>query len=120
VPEEVKRERFRRVMERQRDISRDHQRALVGRRIEVLVEGSSEETEHLLVGRHAQQAPEIDGVTFLNEGMAYPGELVVVEVTDADDYDLVGRVVARDEARAGRRPAGGRTASKRAGLKVLR
>jgi ribosomal protein S12 methylthiotransferase len=103
LPAEVKRARFARVMEIQQEISHAHQQATIGRRVEVLVEGRAEETEHLLAGRHAQQAPEIDGLTYINEGVAYPGELVTVEVTDAGDYDLVGRVVARDEARAGRR-----------------
>jgi ribosomal protein S12 methylthiotransferase len=100
VPDAVKRARFERVMEAQQRISREHQRALVGRRLEVLVEGRAEETEHLLAGRHAQQAPEIDGLTYVNEGVAYPGEIVTVEVTDAAEYDLVGRVVAREPGRA--------------------
>lgn len=103
LPAEVKRERYERIMEVQQEIAHAHQQAMIGRRLEVLVEGSSEETEHLLAGRHAQQAPEIDGLTYVNEGVAYPGELVTVEVTDAGDYDLVGRVVARDEAQAARR-----------------
>jgi ribosomal protein S12 methylthiotransferase len=98
VPEAVKRARYDRVMELQQGISRAHQRALIGRRLEVLVEGRAEETEHLLAGRHAQQAPEIDGLTYVNEGVAFPGEIVTVEVTDASDYDLVARVVARDPA----------------------
>jgi ribosomal protein S12 methylthiotransferase len=87
---------------------------MIGRRLEVLVEGASEETDDLLAGRHAQQAPEIDGLTYVNDGVAYPGELVTVEVTDAGDYDLVGRVVARDETQAARRlpdaPAAPKTA----------
>jgi ribosomal protein S12 methylthiotransferase len=112
VPEKVKRSRFEQVMALQQGIAREHQRAMVGRRLEVLVEGRAEETEHLLAGRHAQQAPEIDGLTYLNEfavpgekggGTAYPGEMVTVEVTEAGDYDLVGRVVARDPRRASRR-----------------
>jgi ribosomal protein S12 methylthiotransferase len=119
VPDEVKRARFQQVMELQRDISRAHQMAFVGRRVEVLVEGASEETEHLLVGRHAQQAPEIDGVTYLNDGMAYPGELVTVEVSDASDYDLVGRVVAREPGRERRRPDAAPGKARR-GLNVLR
>ncbi len=100
VPDELKKERFQRIMEVQRDISAAHQQAMIGRTVEVLVEGRAEETEHLLAGRHAQQAPEIDGITYLNDGVAYPGELVRVEITDASDYDLVGKVVGRDEARA--------------------
>ncbi len=104
VPDAVKRARFERIMEVQQAISRAHQRAMIGRRIEVLVEGRAEETEHLLAGRHAQQAPEIDGLTYVNDGVASPGEIVTVEVTDAAEYDLVGRVVARDTDHATRRP----------------
>jgi ribosomal protein S12 methylthiotransferase len=123
VPAEARRERHRAVMEAQQEIARAHQRAMIGRRLEVLVEGRAEETEHLLAGRHAQQAPEIDGLTYLNDGVAYPGEIVTVEVTDASDYDLVGRVVERDGARASRRlpppsAPGGRPGSRK-GLRVV-
>jgi len=103
VPARTKRARWERVMALQREIAREHQRAAIGRRVEVLVEGRSEETEHLLAGRNSQQAPEIDGLTYVNEGTAFPGEIVTVEVTDAHDYDLVGRVVARDPNRPARR-----------------
>ena len=125
VPDEVKRQRFQAVMEVQRDIAAEHQRATIGRSLEVLVEGASEESEHLLQGRHAQQAPEIDGLTYLNEiaipgepeASVYPGDLVTVEVTDAGDYDLVGRVVARD-ARPRRAPKA-RKPERKSGLRVL-
>jgi ribosomal protein S12 methylthiotransferase len=131
VPEKVKRARFEQVMALQQGIARQHQRAMVGRRLEVLVEGRAEETEHLLAGRHAQQAPEIDGLTYLNDfavpgekggGTAYPGELVTVEVTEAGDYDLVGRVVARDPRRASRRlpPAPEPGGPRRPALRVIR
>jgi ribosomal protein S12 methylthiotransferase len=102
LPDEVKRARRDRIMALQQDISRDHQQAMIGRRVEVLVEGRAEETEHLLAGRHAQQAPEIDGITYINDGVAYPGEIATVEITDASEYDLVGRVVARDPGHARR------------------
>jgi len=125
VPEKVKRSRQRKVMELQRRISREQQRALVGTRLEVLVEGRSEASEHLLAGRHARQAPEIDGLTYVNEfavpgePVAYPGEMVTVEVTQAGDYDLVGKVVAR-RADGGRRlPAPSRRASGRGRLRVV-
>ena len=121
VPDDVKRARFERVMELQQEISREHQRAMIGRRVEVLVEGRAEETEHLLAGRHAQQAPEIDGITYVNDGVAYPGEIVTVEVTDASEYDLVGRVVARDAALASRPLPRGQGAPnpRRGGLRIL-
>jgi ribosomal protein S12 methylthiotransferase len=83
----------------QQRINREQNRKLIGKRIEVLVEGPSPETEHLLVGRHEGQAPDIDGVVYINEGMGYPGEFVTVEVTEAHAYDLVGRVVERPDPR---------------------
>jgi ribosomal protein S12 methylthiotransferase len=85
--------RFREIMAMQRRINREQNRALVGRRLQVLVEGASPETEHLLVGRHAGQSPEIDGITYINDGVARPGEIVTLEVTQAADYDVVGRIV---------------------------
>ncbi|HEX7622331.1 MAG TPA: 30S ribosomal protein S12 methylthiotransferase RimO [Anaeromyxobacteraceae bacterium] len=125
VPAEVKRARFQAVMDAQRTIAADHQRAMVGRRLTVLVEGASDESEHLLQGRHAQQAPEIDGLTYLNEiaiageedAAVYPGQLVTVEVTDAGDYDLVAKVVARDAAPA--RAMRPRAPAKASGLRVI-
>lgn len=65
----------------------------IGTRITVLVDGPSEETPLLLEGRHEGLAPEIDGVVYINDGEARPGDLVTVEVTDAATYDLVGHVV---------------------------
>src|SRR6266852_4595111 len=85
--------RWREIMAIQKRINREQNRGLIGKRLEVLVEGASPESEHLLVGRHAGQAPEIDGQVYINEGMAYPGDLVTVEVTEAHDYDLIGRVI---------------------------
>ncbi len=86
--------RRREVMALQRRISREQNRAMVGKRIELLVEGVSPETEHLLIGRHAGQSCEgIDGVTYINEGSSQPGELVQAEVVQAADYDLVARIV---------------------------
>jgi ribosomal protein S12 methylthiotransferase len=105
VPKNVIKRRWREIMAVQRRINREQNRALIGKRLAVLVEGPSPETEHLLVGRHEGQAPEIDGQVYINEGMAYPGELVTLEVTEAHDYDLVGKVVHRPS----RRPHAART-----------
>ena len=125
VPDDVKRARFAAVMEIQQAIAAEHQRAWIGRQVEVLVEGASEESEHLLAGRTSQQAPEIDGVAYLNEiaipgeegATVYPGEIVMAEVTDASDYDLVARVIRRDTPP--RRPARPRPRAARTGLRVL-
>jgi ribosomal protein S12 methylthiotransferase len=68
-------------------------RALIGRTLEVLVDGASEETEHLLEARHEGLAPEIDGVVYINDGVAKAGELVKVKITDATTFDLIGHVI---------------------------
>jgi len=120
VPDELKRARRERIMAIQQRISRAHQRAMIGRKLEVVVEGRAEETEHLLAGRHAQQAPEIDGITYINDGVGFPGELVTVEITDAAEYDLVGRIVARDPEQARRKlPAAPGARPRRGGLPVV-
>jgi ribosomal protein S12 methylthiotransferase len=85
--------RARKLMREQRKISKKKNSALLGRQLEVLVEGPSEESELVMVGRHAGQAPEIDGSTFLSGGLSRPGELRSVVVTQASDYDLVGELV---------------------------
>jgi ribosomal protein S12 methylthiotransferase len=89
----VKEDRWHRLMTLQRGISSDLMAAMVGREVEVLVEGPSEETDLLLQARTEGQAPEIDGVTYINEGWAEPGSIARAEVVDAGDYDLVARIV---------------------------
>jgi ribosomal protein S12 methylthiotransferase len=96
VPARTIERRWREVMAVQKRISREQAKEMIGKRLLVLVEGASPETEHLLVGRHQGQAPEIDGQVYINDGLAYPGEFVTVEVTEAHDYDLVARVVERE------------------------
>jgi len=92
VDEKVKQKRHDRLMALQQKISRKKHRRLIGKSMEVLVEGYSDESELLLQGRSSQQAPEIDGIVYINEGTADVGDIVRVEITDAMDYDLVGRI----------------------------
>ena len=94
VDEETKQRRHDELMALQMEISREKHRAFIGRTIPVVVEGVSEETELLLQGRMAQQAPDIDGVVLINDGQAEIGQVVNVKVTDSLDYDLVGEIVA--------------------------
>ncbi|MEE2903369.1 MAG: 30S ribosomal protein S12 methylthiotransferase RimO [Myxococcota bacterium] len=92
VPQEVIDERHHHLMELLRDLSTEKMATYQGKKIEVLVDGVSEETELLLAGRHKGQAPEIDGVVYINDGEAKAGDLVEVEITDSFDYDLVGHI----------------------------
>ena len=95
VPDAIKEERFHRLMELQKSISRERMQAMVGREIEVSVEGVSEESDLLLQARHRGQAPEIDGLTYLNEGTEglQIGDIRRAEVVHHGDYDLVARVL---------------------------
>jgi ribosomal protein S12 methylthiotransferase len=88
VDPEVAARRQEQLMEIQRQISRARHEAMVGKTIDVLVEGVSDESEYLLEGRWYGQAPGIDGVTYLADGEAKAGDLVRARVTQAADYDL--------------------------------
>ncbi|HQR67047.1 MAG TPA: 30S ribosomal protein S12 methylthiotransferase RimO [Thermoanaerobaculia bacterium] len=98
VPAAVKEERKGVLMEPRQGISLSKNRARRGRTFDVLLEGPCTETDLLLEGRLASQAPEIDGRVLVNEvpdGWApRAGEIVRVDVTAAHAYDLVGRVVS--------------------------
>jgi ribosomal protein S12 methylthiotransferase len=92
VPARVKESRRRRLMARQRAISKRRNRRLVGQTVEVLVEGTHPDSDLLLRGRLASQAPEIDGQVILNDGRAEPGEFVTCRVSEAHAYDLVAGI----------------------------
>ena len=94
IDEEIKQDRHDRLMELQSEISRQKHAAYIGKTVEVIVEGVSEETELLLQGRMTTQAPEIDGLVYINDGMSPIGEIVNVEITDSHDYDLVGHILS--------------------------
>ena len=93
IEEDVKAERLDRVMRVQRDVSATNLKKWVGQLVPVLVEGRSEETSYLWRGRMPYQAPEVDGIVYINEGDTVAGQIQMVEITDSFEYDLVGRVV---------------------------
>ncbi len=93
INEEVKKYRYETLMDLQRKISSKKCLGRIGKTLSVLVEGVSEQTPWLLQARHSQQAPDIDGLTYINEGFALKGEIVNVQITHAHDYDLVGKTV---------------------------
>lgn len=93
VDEDTKQRRHDELMALQAEISRDKHADFVGREVDVLVEGLSEETDLLLQGRMSQQAPDIDGVVLINDGEAKVGEIVRVRISESHDYDLVGEIV---------------------------
>jgi len=99
VPDEVKRERYERLMEVAQDISAHVLSKKVGRTIDVLVDDVQPEMGRA-VGRSKWDAPEIDGTVIIHEAEGIKvGDMVSVTVTDSDEYDLFG-VPAAVAARA--------------------
>ncbi len=92
VPEEVKQERWDRFMEKAQAISGAKLEAKVGRTLQVIVDEVDAEGATC---RTQADAPEIDGNLFIDEGFEHlnPGDLVVVEVEEAGEYDLWGKLV---------------------------
>lgn len=95
IPTAVKNARRDLLMGVQERISTELLGQMVGREVPVLVEGLSDETDLLLQGRTQGQAPEIDGVVYINDAPADigRGQLRRVRITEAGAHDLVGHVV---------------------------
>lgn len=94
--------RKRRLMALQRKIAQARNRQLIGTETAILVEGLSKETDLLWEGRMPTQAPEIDGVTLINDfegAEPMPGEMRRLRITEAHDYDLVGTLLASETER---------------------
>jgi ribosomal protein S12 methylthiotransferase len=96
LPQREKRQRRARLMEAQAEISLRRNRALVGREVQVLVEGQITGRATRMRGRTPWQAPEIDGMVILR-GAAQPGEFVRARIKQALTYDLVAEVVGADQ-----------------------
>ena len=91
VPEEVKEDRYREIMEIQANISLKKNLGLIGTIQRVLVEGYCAESRYLLKGRMASQAPDIDGDVYITRGTATSG-MVNLRVTHASEYDVIGEI----------------------------
>ncbi|SDB97042.1 MULTISPECIES: 30S ribosomal protein S12 methylthiotransferase RimO [unclassified Candidatus Frackibacter] len=91
VEEDVKEERYERVMELQKEIALERNQAWIGEEVDVLVEEIQKEAgETLVIGRTERDAPEIDGFIYIKDVDAKSGDLIKVQVTDAYEYDLIG------------------------------
>ncbi|MBC8050420.1 MAG: 30S ribosomal protein S12 methylthiotransferase RimO [Chitinophagales bacterium] len=88
VPDELKAERYHRLMEAQKAVSESVLSTRIGRTLDVLIDEVDEEGA---TGRSAWDAPEIDGCVFLNgETDLQPGDMAKVKIDHADEYDLWG------------------------------
>jgi ribosomal protein S12 methylthiotransferase len=108
IPDSLKRERLEQLMDVQRMISAERNEDLIGRRFRALVDevlddpgplGTAAAGRPVGVARTVGQAIEVDGVTHVHpfDGLA-PGQFVTVEIEDAEEYDLIARVVENEVA----------------------
>ena len=97
VDPKIAKQRRARLMKEQARISRKRNKTRIGERVQVIFEGESNESDLLWQGRMETQAPDIDGCVLINdvpEGFApAPGDLLNVMITEAQQYDLVGKIV---------------------------
>jgi ribosomal protein S12 methylthiotransferase len=91
VDRAVMEERRNELLAVQDAISAAKNRSYLGRTLDVLVDGISEESDRLIEARHEGLAPEIDGVVYCEAGSASPGQILSVSVTDAVGYDLIAQ-----------------------------
>jgi ribosomal protein S12 methylthiotransferase len=91
VPQNTAKKRHDRLMSRQADISLKNNLKYIGRVLKVLVEEKSE--DNLFIGRTYFQAPEVDGITYINSNQLQPDRFAGIKITDAFEYDLAGKTV---------------------------
>ena len=100
VPHRTASRRRTALMKEQARISRRKNKSRVGDVVQVLFEGESKESELLWQGRMETQAPDIDGCVLINDVpdgvLPAAGEFVKVEITEAHEYDLIGKILATD------------------------
>jgi ribosomal protein S12 methylthiotransferase len=96
VPAKTKEARRNRVMSLQKRLVKARQRARIGERARILIEGPSSDHDLVLRGRLAAQAPDIDASVFLTEcdpSAFVAGDFAEVEIVGARDYDLIAKPV---------------------------
>ena len=93
IPRHIKNRRKNRIMKAERDICRALTSSLVGKTMEVFVEGRMTGEEGVYVGRTYRDAPDVDGLVFFSsDADLLSGQFVRVRMTGAKDYDLIGEL----------------------------
>ena len=93
IAEEIKSDRQAEIMELQQEIAFDASEAMIGREVLVMIEGKVAD-ENAYVGRTYKDAPNVDGLIFINtEEQLMSGDFVMAKVTGAVEYDLIGEII---------------------------
>ena len=91
VPQKIAHKRFKELMEIQQKISLERNRSFIGKKIPCIIEAFSDSGD--VVARSEFDAPEIDGVvTIKTNKKVVPGDIELVKIIDATEYDLIGRL----------------------------
>jgi len=96
VPEDEKQHRLERFMEVQAEISANKLAAKIGQRMKVLTDDTVQgdtEAEDLTMARSSSDAPEIDGLVYIQGELLEPGQFAEVEITHSDEHDLWAKLV---------------------------
>src|SRR3989440_1603006 len=97
VEPKIAKQRRDQLMKAQAKIAKKKHHAMIGQTVRILFEGESSESDLLWQGRIETQAPDIDGCVLINDApdgvIPQPGEIVNVLIEEAQEYDLVGRMV---------------------------
>ena len=96
LPEEVKKARCDELMELQQEIAFEFAESLVGYELDVLIDSETDEPG-VYVGRTFADAPDIDGVVYIEAEQLEPGDMVPVAIAARQDYDLVGAYLGEED-----------------------
>ncbi|WP_047383554.1 30S ribosomal protein S12 methylthiotransferase RimO [Cetobacterium sp. ZWU0022] len=96
VPEEIKERRWAELTNLQAEIAEIKNRSMIGKVVEVMIDGVSTESEFMLEGRTRGQALDIDGKVLTNDGTAKQGEIVKVKIEQNFEYDYIGAIVENE------------------------
>lgn len=97
VDEDIKQKRWAELVNIQSEIAERKNREMIGKEVEVLIDGISSESEFMLEGRTRGQALEIDGKVLTNDGTAKQGEIVKVKIEQNFEYDFVGPIIKNEK-----------------------
>lgn len=93
IPEEIKEERRRILYDVQTEISQSRLNKYKEKTLSVIVDEVHKDPSHFIVGRTPWQAPDVDGCVVITDGNANIGDFVRVQIYDAQEYDLIGKIV---------------------------
>ncbi|MGL4393488.1 MAG: 30S ribosomal protein S12 methylthiotransferase RimO [Fusobacteriaceae bacterium] len=93
IEDSVKIKRHAEIINLQAKIAEEKNRSFIGKTLEVMIDGTSSESEYMLEGRTNGQALEIDGKVLTTDGTAKAGDIVKVKIEQNFEYDFIGPIV---------------------------